>query len=79
MLFSSHRSKEEALAEFDRLRQSHASLVGSLSPGVRETNLGWSGTPYQLSSGVIPTCEAARSLCSSLFAAGEKDCIVRPR
>jgi hypothetical protein len=79
MIFSSHRSEAEALAEFDRLRQSHAGLVGSLSPSVRKTNLGSSGTRYQLSLGVIPTRDAAKSLCSSLFAAGEKDCIVRPR
>ncbi len=79
MLFSSHRSEAEALAEFDRLRQSHAGLVGSLSPTVRRTNLGSSGTRYQLSLGPIRTRDAAKSLCSSLFAAGEKDCIVRPR
>jgi hypothetical protein len=79
MLFSSHRSEAEALAEFDRLRQRHAGLVGSLTPGVRKINLGSSGTRYQLSVGVIPTRDAAKSLCSSLFAAGEKDCIVRPR
>jgi hypothetical protein len=79
MLFSSHRSEAEALAEFDRLRQSHASLVGSLTHGVRKTDLGSSGTRYQLSLGVLPTREAAKTLCSSLVAAGEKDCIVRPR
>jgi hypothetical protein len=79
MIFSSHRSEADAMAEFERLRQSHAGLVGSLTPSVRKTNLGSSGTRYQLSLGVIPTREAAKNLCTSLFAAGEKDCIVRPR
>lgn len=74
---ASFRSEAEAQGEFQRLAQRHPGLVGNMRSRVVRSDLGAAGTFYRLGVGPMPTKEAASQLCSSLIAAGEKDCLVR--
>ncbi|MGE0211983.1 MAG: SPOR domain-containing protein [Parvibaculaceae bacterium] len=74
---ASFRSEGEAQGEFQRLSQRHPGLVGNLRSRVERSDLGAAGTFYRLGVGPMATKEAATQFCSSLIAAGEKDCLVR--
>jgi cell division protein FtsN/cytoskeletal protein RodZ len=76
---ASYKSEAEALAGYEQLRLQHGELLGSLSPNVQKAELGTSGTFYRLHLGSFSTKEAAKKACSSLLAAGERDCIVKSR
>jgi cell division protein FtsN len=76
---ASYKSESEALAGYEELRLQHGDLVGSLTPNVQKADLGANGTFYRLHLGSFSTKEAAKKACSSLLAAGERDCIVKSR
>jgi cell division septation protein DedD len=76
---ASYKSEADALAGYEKLRQQHANVVGSLRPGVEKSDLGTGTTFYRLHLGSFPSRQAANSACTSLLAAGERDCLVKLR
>jgi hypothetical protein len=76
---ASYKSEADALAGFEQLRHQHGQIVGSLRPSVQKTELGASGTFYRLHLGSFASKQAAKNACTSLLAAGERDCIVKSR
>lgn len=73
---ASLRSEAEARAELDRLRGSYGSLIGNLSTRITKATVAGT-TRYRLGFGPLPSRSQAAKLCSSLIAAGERDCAVR--
>jgi hypothetical protein len=73
---ASLRSEAEARAELDRLRGSYGSLIGGLSTRITKATVAGT-TRYRLGFGPLPSRSQAAKLCSSLIAAGERDCAVR--
>jgi cell division septation protein DedD len=60
------RSRQEANVEWERLRRSHADILGGLQLTVLEADLGNRGTYYRLRAGPIASQGSARRLCNSL-------------
>jgi SPOR domain len=73
---ASFRTRNEATTEFGRLKAKHGAALGGLSPIVSEAIVGGS-TRYRLSVGTLASREQANAVCSKLFAAGERDCLVK--
>lgn len=73
---ASLRSEAEARAELDRLRGSYGNLIGTLSTRITKATVAGT-TRYRLGFGPLPSRSEAAKLCSSLIAAGERDCAVR--
>ncbi|MBL8894287.1 MAG: SPOR domain-containing protein, partial [Rhizobiales bacterium] len=73
---ASLRSEAEARAELDRLRGSYGNLIGNLSTRITKATVAGT-TRYRLGFGPLPSRSEAAKLCSSLIAAGERDCAVR--
>jgi cell division septation protein DedD len=73
---ASLRSEAEARAELDRLRGSYGDLIGNLSTRITKATVAGT-TRYRLGFGPLPSRSQAAKLCSSLIAAGERDCAVR--
>jgi hypothetical protein len=76
---ASHKTEADALADYNRLRQQHGASLGQLNYAVQKTKLNTGATFYQLHLGSFPSRQAARDMCSSLLAAGERDCLVKSR
>lgn len=73
---ASFRSEAEAQAEFDRLRNKHAGVLGGLNPRIVKATV--AGAPrYRLSVGPMASKAQASKVCESLISAGERDCLVR--
>jgi hypothetical protein len=76
---ASYKTEADALAEYERLHQLHESIISGLTPSVQKADLGTNGTFYRLHLGSFPSKQAAKSACTSLLAAGERDCLVKTR
>ena len=64
-------SKDEALAEFDQVKQAHSDLLGSYAPMVVETCDLHLGTALRYSARIgMDSRDAANALCAKLQAAG---------
>jgi cell division protein FtsN len=73
---ASFRSKTEASTEYSRLKSKHAGALGGYAPIISEAQVGGS-TRYRLSVGRMDSQAQASAVCSSLFAGGERDCLVK--
>jgi cell division protein FtsN len=73
---ASFRSQAEAQSEYGRLSSLYPTVVGGLPQRVAQSKVGGS-TRYQLGLGPIKSRSEATRVCSALFQAGERDCIVR--
>jgi cell division protein FtsN len=73
---ASFRSRDEANAEFGRLKSKYASVLRGASPVVSQAEVAGT-TRYRLSVGGMASRDEATALCNKLFAAGERDCLVR--
>ena len=73
---ASFRSRNEATAEFSRLKAKHSATLGRFSPIISEAQVGGS-TRYRLSVGGMNSQAQASAVCNSLFAGGERDCLVK--
>jgi hypothetical protein len=73
---ASFRSEAEALAEYDRMRSRHGSLLDGLTPRVTKAFVSGSNR-FRLGVGPLASRKEASKLCSNLIAAGERDCLVR--
>ena len=72
---SSFKSKEEASQEYARLVQKHGAIISKFAPIIDATQVAGSQR-YRLSIGPMASMDVATGFCSSLFAAGERDCVV---
>jgi hypothetical protein len=73
---ASFKTEAEASAEFGRLKAKHAGILASLPSAVNPATVGGS-TRFRLAVGPLSSREQATRICSSLVAAGERDCLVR--
>ncbi|MGQ0486287.1 MAG: SPOR domain-containing protein [Hyphomicrobiales bacterium] len=73
---ASFRSEAEAQTEYGRLKAKHPGIIGGLPPRISQATVSGS-TRYRLGLGPLAAREQAVKLCSSLVAAGERDCLVR--
>ena len=73
---ASFKTRPEATAEFARLKARNAATLGGLSPIITQADVGGT-TRYRLAVGPFPSRDAANALCSKLFQAGERDCLVK--
>ena len=73
---ASFRSREEASREFGRLKAKHGAALAPYTAIITEASVGGS-TRYRLSAGRMGSQAQANSVCSSLFAKGERDCLVK--
>jgi hypothetical protein len=73
-VLASKRSRQEALNTFADLHSQYPEILGSVTPDVREANLGAKGTWYRLIGGPPGSREAAHNICVKLKARGMKDC-----
>ncbi len=72
---SSFATKNEASQEYARLVQKHGGIISKYAPIIDTTQV--AGSPrYRLSIGPMASMDVATGFCSSLFAAGERDCVV---
>ena len=72
---ASFKSRAEATAEYSRLAAKHGAIIKRYAPIIEQANVAGS-TRYRLNIGPMTSTEVASSFCSSLFAAGERDCLV---
>ncbi len=73
---ASFKSQAEASAEFGRLRARHSGIIGTLPSAINPATVGGS-TRYRLAVGPVASRDQATRICTSLVAAGERDCLVR--
>ena len=73
---ASFKSEAEANAEFGRLKSKYASILGTLPSTINPATVGDS-TRFRLAVGPLSSRDQATGICSSLVAAGERDCLVR--
>jgi hypothetical protein len=73
---ASYKTEAEATAEYARMKAKHASVLGKLKPVITQASVGGS-TRYRLAFGTLADRNAASQVCSALFSAGERDCLVR--
>jgi hypothetical protein len=76
---ASYRDAGSARNGFQDMKSRHPGLLGNYQSYVSETKVGAFGTFYRLQVGPVASAQSARQICSSLLAAGEKDCIVKRR
>ena len=75
---ASFRTRQEATTEFARLKAKNSGSLGQFSPIISEAKVGGS-TRFRLSVGRMASEAQANAVCSSLFAGGERDCLVKRR
>jgi hypothetical protein len=76
---ASHKTEADAQADYSRLLLQHGAVLGNLKYNIQQTKLNTGATFYQLHLGSFPSRQAARDMCSSLLASGERDCLVKSR
>jgi SPOR domain len=72
------KSEEGAMAEWNRIKTKHGTLVGELSPTVIRADLGERGVFFRLRAGMLPDKAAADALCAALTAEGNACLVVKP-
>lgn len=72
---ASFRTEAEARSEFARMKGKHPALISGYGPVITQADVGGS-TRYRLTVGPMASRDQASSLCSSLLASGERDCLV---
>jgi hypothetical protein len=75
---ASFRSRNEATAEYARLKAKHAGALAKFQPIISEATVAGS-TRFRLSVGEMASKAQANAVCASLFAGGERDCLVKSR
>ena len=73
---ASFKSQAEASAEFGRLKTKHSGIIGTLPSAINPATVGGS-TRFRLAVGPVASRDQATRICTSLVAAGERDCLVR--
>lgn len=73
---ASFASKADASAEYQRLAAKHGAIITRYAPIIQAAQVAGS-TRFRLNLGPMTSNDVASSVCSSLIAAGERDCLVR--
>jgi hypothetical protein len=73
---ASFNSKADANAEYQRLAAKHGAIITRYAPIIQSAQVAGS-TRFRLNLGPMPSNDVASSLCSSLIAAGERDCLIK--
>ena len=73
---ASFKSKSEATTEYSRLAAKHGPIIKRYAPIIEQASVAGS-TRYRLNIGPMASSDVASNFCTSLFAAGERDCLVR--
>lgn len=73
---SSFSSQAEASQEYQRLGSKHGALITRYAPIITQSSIAGSAR-YNLNLGPMASNDVASNVCSSLIAAGERDCSVR--
>jgi hypothetical protein len=73
---ASFRTRQEATAEYARLKAKHGPILQGLAPVVSEAQV-LGSTRYRLAVGGLASRDQAAAICARLLAAGERDCIVK--
>ncbi len=73
---ASFRSQNEASAEFSRLKSRYSAAFKGAAPVISQAEVAGT-TRYRLSVGGMVSRDEATAFCNKLFAAGERDCLVR--
>ncbi len=76
---ASYKDEASAMNGYQQLRVRHPSLLNSYRPLISKKAVGSFGTFYRLQVGPIASAQSGNQICSSLLAAGEKDCLVKRR
>lgn len=73
---ASFKSKNEATQEYRNLSAKHGPIISRYAPIITQAQVAGS-TRYRLSIGPMATQSVASGVCQSLFAAGQRDCLVQ--
>jgi len=73
---ASFASKSDASAEYQRLAAKHGAIITRYAPIIQTAQVAGS-TRFRLNLGPMTSNDVASNVCSSLIAAGERDCLVR--
>ena len=76
---ASHKSEADAQADYNRLLLQHGVVLANLKYNIQQTKLNTGAVFYQLHLGSFASRQAARDMCNSLLATGERDCLVKSR
>src|SRR5665213_1181725 len=72
---ASFASQAEANAEYQRLAAKHGAIITRYAPIIEPAQVAGT-TRYRLNLGPMATNDIAQNVCSTLIAAGERDCLV---
>ncbi len=72
---ASFKTKEQATQEYRNLSAKHGPIISRYAPIITQSQVAGT-TRYRLNIGPMATQSVAQVVCKSLFAAGERDCIV---
>jgi hypothetical protein len=73
---ASFKTKSEATQEYKNLSAKHGAIISRYAPIISEGQVAGT-TRYRLNIGPMASADVATGVCQSLFAAGERDCLVR--
>jgi SPOR domain len=73
---ASFKSKSEATQEYARMKAKHGAIISRYAPIISQAQVAGT-TRYRLNLGPMASSGVASSFCQSLFAAGERDCLVQ--
>lgn len=76
---ASHKTEADAQADYNRLVLQHGAVLGNLKYNIQQTKLNTGAVFYQLHLGSFASRQAAKDMCTSLLATGERDCLVKSR
>jgi hypothetical protein len=76
---ASHKTEADAQADYNRLLLQHGAVLGNLKYNIQQTKLNTGAVFYQLHLGSFASRQAAKDMCTSLLATGERDCLVKSR
>ena len=72
---ASFKTKEQATQEYRNLSAKHGPIISRYAPIITQTKVAGI-TRYRLNIGPMASANVATGVCQSLFAAGERDCLV---
>ncbi len=73
---ASFKTKAEAAQQYKTLSAKHGAIITRYAPIITEAQVA-GATRFRLSIGPMASTDVASGVCQSLFAAGERDCLVR--
>ncbi|MBL8629144.1 MAG: SPOR domain-containing protein [Rhodospirillaceae bacterium] len=72
------KSEEAAMSEWNRIKNRHPDLLGTLTPAVVRADLGDKGVFFRLRAGFLPDKAASDTLCAAMTAQGDACLVIKP-